>query len=102
MIAGNPDPFHLAFAEQRGRANGADWQDERIHHFDANRASETLPFFEAGFCVCAEAPSPLLDIGKDDNGAGATSDFTGNFAGIIAKFKSAQESSPSQSPVRST
>jgi hypothetical protein len=44
----------------------------------------------------------LFDIGEDDDGARATTDFTGNFAGVVAKFKSAQESSPSQSPVRST
>lgn len=63
---------------------------------------KALPFLKPGLSVCAEAPSPLLYVREDDDGARATGDFTGYVAGIIAKFKSTQESSPSQSPVRST
>lgn len=92
----------MPFAEQRGWPHGPDRQDERVHHLDTDRAGKALPFFKPGFCVSAVAASPLLYIGEDDNGARATGYFTGDFASVVAKFKSAQESSPSQSPVRST
>lgn len=101
-VASKADPLNLSFTEQRCRTHRADRQDERIHHFDTDRAGKALPFFKPRISVSAKAPSPLFDIGEDDDGARATGYFTGNFTGVVAKFKSAQESSPSQSPVRST
>ncbi|MCX7283708.1 MAG: hypothetical protein NTX28_06640 [Novosphingobium sp.] len=92
----------MAFAEQGCRANRADGQDKGIDDFNPDGAGQPLPFFKPGFGVRAEAPSPLLDVRENDDGARATGDFTGNLAGVVAEFKSAQESSPSQSPVRST
>ena len=102
LVAGHADALDLPFTEQGGGADGTDRQDEGIDHFDADGAGEALPLFKAAFRIGAKSPSPLLDIGEDDNGARATGDFTGNLAGVVAKFKSTQESSPSQSPVRST
>ena len=102
LVAGNRDPLDLPLPEQCRGTYSADWQNEGIDNFYANGAGQTFPFRQARIGIRAKAPSPLLEIGTNDNGAGAAGNLPGDIAGVIAKIQNAQVSSPSQSPERST
>lgn len=100
LVDGHADTFDLPLAEQRGRPNSADRQDEGIDHIEANGVGKALPFLKTRLGIFAKAAF-LADIGQYDEGTRAARDLALQVFGITTKFESAQDS-PSHSPERST